>query len=278
MAIILYVGIFILGLIIGSFLNCVIFRMEAEENFLKGRSKCPDCKHELSWKDLIPIISFLSLGGKCRYCEKQISWQYPLVEISTALIFLLIFNFVSGILPPAGWQFALFIIPYFLMLIFFWTIFSFLIIIFVYDLRYYLIPDKVIYSAIAISFLYILLNVFDHIDRGLDFWEPLLNSLVGALIGLLPFLLIFLISRGKWIGFGDVKLGLLMGLFLGWPNIILALFLSVFLGAIMGIGLMLLGKKKFSSEIPFGPFLITGTFMSLFWGNQIINWYLNLII
>lgn len=269
MEIIFYVFILIFGLIIGSFLNCIIFRLEKEESFLEGKSKCIHCGHELGWKDLFPIFSFLSLAGKCRYCGRPISIQYPLVEIFTGIIFVLItwnlgFNWLLGF---GQWDL--------LNIVYFWIICSFFIIIFVYDLRHYLIPDSVVYSGIGLTFLY---NLFKIWNAGHGYLEDLQNTIFAISVGAGIFLLIFLISRGKWIGFGDIKLGLFMGLFLGWPNITIALFLGILFGAIIGVVLILSGKKNISSEIPFGPFLITGMFISFFWGNQIINWYINLML
>jgi len=250
--------IFIFGLIVGSFLNCIVYRIEQEESFLGGRSKCPKCQHSLGWKDLIPVFSFLFLKGKCHYCREKISWQYPLVELLTAFLFVLILLPEIFIYNPQS-------IFVFLCLLF---ISCFLVLIFVYDLKNSLIPDRFIYPAIIISLIYQLFSG----------GQTFLNLLLAILIGSGLFFFIFLISRGKWIGFGDVTLGLFMGLFLGFPNIIVALFLGVFLGAIIGLGLMFYKKKKLSSEIPFGPFLITGTVISFLFGKQIINWYLNFLI
>ena len=242
-----YLTVFLLGLVVGSFLNCVIYRMEKGESFLLGRSHCPYCNHKLGLLDLIPIVSFLFLRGKCRYCQEKISLQYPLVELLTGFIFLLIFYF----------QFSL--VQFFFLL----AISALLIIVFVYDLKHYLIPDKVVYSAIVLTFIYLIFSTFrlDHL------WSAL------ALAGF--FLAIVLISREKWMGMGDVKLGFLMGLLLGWPDVIAALFLAVFIGAIIGIGLIIMGKKGMKSEVPFGPFLVTGTFIALFWADELINWYFN---
>jgi len=257
-----YLIIFLFGLIVGSFLNCLIYRLEKKESFLKGRSYCPRCKHQLSWQDLIPLLSFLELGGKCRYCKQKISWQYPLVEISTALIFLLVFIFQSSI-------FNEFLIINFLTLIYYWIIAVFLIIIFVYDLKYYIIPDEIIYPAIVIALIF----NFKFLIFG---QAPIFKlSILSALGASAFFLAIFLVSRGKWLGFGDVKLAAFMGLFLGFPNILVGLFLAFFIGAIIGSVLILTNKKKLKSEVPFGPFLVTGTLISLFWGRELVSWYLN---
>jgi len=239
--------IFIFGLVVGSFLNSIIYRLRSGESFLFKRSFCPHCQHQLSWQDLIPIFSFLILRGKCRYCSQKISLQYPLVELATGLLFVSFFIF--------HFSFFIFIIA------------CFLIIIFVYDLKYYLIPDKIIYPAIAVTFLYQLFRISD--------FKLLVNPLLSALPASLFFLTIVLVSRGKWMGVGDIKLAFFIGLFLGWPNILVALFLAFFIGAIIGVGLIVTGKKTLKSEVPFGPFLVAGTFMAMFWGQNIINWYLN---
>ncbi|MBL7156296.1 MAG: prepilin peptidase [Candidatus Pacebacteria bacterium] len=264
----IYFIIFILGTCIGSLLNCIIYRLEQGKGFVSGRSYCPQCKHQLMWKDLIPILSFLILKGKCRYCEKKISLQYPVVELAIGLLFLLIFIISFGG-PAVGWQFFQTILNF----IFLSTITSFLAIIFIYDLKHYLISDKIVYSAIGITFLYQLFKVFSF--GNLDF-RILINPIISGILASAFFLAIVLISHGKWMGLGDVKLAFLMGLLLGFPNIIIAMFLSFFIGAIIGIGLIAFKKKNFKSEVPFGPFLVFGTFLAMFWGEQIINWYLNL--
>jgi prepilin signal peptidase PulO-like enzyme (type II secretory pathway) len=248
-----YIFIFILGLCIGSFLNCVIYRLETKKT-LKGRSFCPKCKKQLKWQDLIPVFSFLFLKGKCRNCKQKISIQYPLVELATGIIFVLIFN-RFGVLNYTN--------------ILFWLYIStVLIIIFVYDLKHYEIPDKILIPAIIITFIFCILFNFSLI----------LNYLLAVLIGFGFFFSIFYISAGKWMGFGDVKFAILMGLLLGVSNILLALFLAFFFGAIIGIILLIYEKKGLKSEIPFGPFLILGTFISILWGSQIINWYFSFIV
>jgi len=253
----IYLSIFVFGLIFGSFLNCVIYRLHSGESFLKGRSFCPNCQHILSWPDLIPVFSFLILKGKCRYCHKPISLQYPLVELATGTVFLLIFwNLEFGI-----WD-----------LLFRLLISCFLIIIFVYDLKHYIIPDQVIYPAIVIAFLY---NIYQFTINN---QQLTINNFLSAFGAAAFFLTLVLISHEKWLGWGDVKLAFLMGLFLGWPKILLALFLAFFIGAIIGIELIILGKKTLKSEIPFGPFLVSGTFLAMFFGQKLIDTYLNLFL
>jgi len=264
MEILIYFFVFILGSVVGSFLNCVIYRLETGQGFIFGRSFCPHCKHLLNWKDLIPILSFLILKGKCRYCQKKISFQYPLVEISTGFLFLLNFS-----------QFRTHMIPYgFADLIFLFIIGSFLIVIFVFDLKHYLIPDKIIYLTIGFILLYQFFKVWNF-----GHWN--LFGIWNLVIGILPslfFLAIILISKETWMGWGDFKLSILMGLFLGWPKILVALFFAFFSGAIVGLMLIFLKRKTIKSQIPFGPFLVSGTFLAMFFGEKIINWYLNLIL
>lgn len=269
--------VFLFGLCIGSFLNCVIYRLEQNKK-INGRSFCPHCKHNLFWKDLFPVFSFLFLGGKCRYCRKKISIQYPLVELATGILFILIFW-------SLGFDWGLgFRIWDLIRLCFMFYFLCSMIIIFVYDLKHYLIPDAVLLPAIIVAFLY---RLFDNLAiRQLDLtgnWKleignsaTILNYFLAVLIASGFFLFIFLISGGKWMGFGDVKLAVLLGLFLGFPNILTALFLAFFFGAAIGLMLMALGKKGLKSEIPFGPFLITGTFIALFLGEGIMQWYARL--
>ncbi|MSU54431.1 MAG: prepilin peptidase [Candidatus Staskawiczbacteria bacterium] len=240
--------IFLFGLCVGSFLNVVIFRLEKEESFVTGRSHCPKCRHQLIWLDLIPVFSFLFLKGKCRYCSQKISWQYPAVEMATGLLFVLIF-----LATPYNLISILFLL----------YIVSFLIVIFIYDLKHYLIPDKILFPAIIISFLY----------QAIFHTSAMGNYLMASAIACGFLLAIFLVSKGQWMGFGDVKLAILLGFLIGFPNILLGLFLSFFFGAILGIILMSFKKCGLKSEIPFAPFLILGTLTAMFFGSEIIQWY-----
>jgi leader peptidase (prepilin peptidase)/N-methyltransferase len=247
--------VFLFGLIVGSFLNCVIYRLGEKKSFLKGRSFCPNCGHVLNWKDLIPIFSFLILRGKCRYCGKKISLQYPLVELFTGILFLATFYHLRDQLFSLQGIFTLF---------YYWTILSSLIVIFVYDLKNYLIEEKIVYFSILVCLIFNLIFSISEIK----------NKILSSLFLGLFFLSIVLISKEKWMGIGDAKLGALIGIFLGWPKIIPALFFSFFVGSIFGIFLIILKKKSLKSEIPFAPFLVSGTIFSLFFGEKVIDWYL----
>lgn len=243
---------FVFGLMIGSFLNCLIWRLHKNESIM-GRSYCPKCKKQIAWYDNVPVFSFLFLGGKCRHCHKKISWQYPLVELVTGILFLMAF-----------WQNDQLIGAQVLRD---WFIISVMMIVFIYDLRWYLILDVITLPASAIILVVNLMLGFS--------W---LNLLISGIIGGSFFLLQFIVSRGKWIGGGDIRLGFLMGIILGWPNVLLAIFLAYFIGSIIGVGLKIWGGRKWDSKVPLGTFLSIATIITLFWGEQIMGWYLNLIL
>jgi len=266
----MYVFVFAFGLGVGSFLNAVIYRLEVGDSAFRGRSYCPQCKHTLAWYDLIPLASFVLLGGKCRYCEGKISWQYPIVELSTAAIFTLVFWHLGFefYLAFGIWTLT------FLQMLYLWTIAALLIVLFVYDLKHYILPDKILFPAIASVFVYNFgFWIFD-LFRISDFGFRILSALAAAAF----FFAIFALSRGRAMGFGDVKLALFMGLFLGWPNVAVAMFAAFLAGAAIGLVLIAAKKKGMKSEIPFGPFLIAGTFAALFWGKLLVDWYLNLLL
>jgi len=273
MSFIIYLFIFIFGLVIGSFLNCLIWRLYKEEG-IWNRSYCPACRGQIAWYDNIPVLSFILLGGKCRHCQGKISWQYPIVELVIGILFVLsfYFNFRFSIFPglaerSGAGDFRLFLNSDFLFLTLRgWFIIAVMMVIFIYDLRWNLILDKVTLPACLVVFI---LNLILGIS-----W---LNLIVSGAIGGGFFLSQFLVSRGKWIGGGDIRLGLLMGLALGQAShLILAILLAYFVGSIIGLGLIISKKKKWGSEIPLGVFLSSATILTVFLGERIINWYLGL--
>lgn len=248
---------FLFGLAVGSFLNALVWRVKTKKSFFWKRSQCPRCGHELKYFDLIPIFSFLFLFGKCRYCQRKISWHYPITELVTAVLFLLfylkLFYFLDAgqiLLNSHFW------ITVFLQ----WFFIAVLIAIFVYDFKYGLIPDKFTIPAIFVALL-------GNFLLGKSLWNLILAMLIGGGF----FLVQYLISRGRWIGGGDIRLGALMGAILGFPNIIPALFLAYFLGAFISLILIVLKKKTFKSNIPFGPFLVVGTLIVMFLGERILD-------
>jgi len=270
--------IFIFGAAVGSFLNVVICRLETEEGMVKGRSHCPKCGQTLRWHDLIPIVSFFMLRGRCRACKEKISWQYPIVEVAAGLLFLLIiFNPPTPLLKGGAGGLD------FIALCFLLYVTCSLIVIFVYDLRHYIIPDVVLFPAVGAAVAYRIFEIFFNPPT------PLLKGGAGGLAQLAPFLFsalgaaafflfLVLVTRGRGMGRGDVKLALLLGLILGWPDILLALFLAFCLGALVGLGLIAAGRKTMKSQIPFGPFLIAGTLLAVFFGPAIIDYYFRFFI
>ncbi|MFH1610730.1 MAG: prepilin peptidase [Patescibacteria group bacterium] len=242
--------IFILGLIIGSFLNVVVLRLKSNEKFVRGRSHCDRCNHVLKWYENVPLLSYIFLFGKCSKCKQKISIQNPLVELITGCLFLIVY-LVNGF--------------NILSLIFYFVVISFLIIIFIYDLKYYLILDKI--SIPAIIFVLIFNILF--LDKSLLF-------IISGLIGGGWFALQFFVSKGKWVGGGDIRLGILMGLLVGWPGILVALGLAYVGGTIILLPFVALKKKKMKSQVPFGVFLVLATIAVMFWQAQIIEWYLSI--
>jgi len=258
---------FIFGLIIGSFLNVVVYRLKVAESISVGRSKCPHCEKQINWYDNVPLLSFILLRGQCRHCRKKISFQYPLVEFFTGIVFALIGVKFFAFTDFTTWTTTGYYI----------IIAAFLMVIFVYDFLYMEIPEIVLWPSVAVAVFFNLYSDWMQTDFG----NNILNSHMysGALAAFSAFIIFFLlvtVSREKWMGMGDALLVILLGLFLGWPNIWLAIFLAFTLGAIFGVALIILKKKKLQSRIPFAPFLILGTFISLFFYAPLVGWYFGL--
>lgn len=255
---------------VGSFLNVVINRLDTGESFLSGRSRCPNCKTDLKWFELVPLLSFIFLLGKCRTCGAKISWQYFSVELATGLLFAAAAYFIF----PSGFSFENF--DYFaaLKLIYWLVLASLFVVMFVYDLKHYIIPNQTVYPAILLALAF---SVFETIWSGEGFFvlrSPFGGGLFSAFLAAGFFFSLIVISRGEWMGMGDVKLALAMGFFVGWPAILPALAFAFFSGSIVGLVLVFLQKKGFQSQIPFGPFLILGTLFAAVWGEKVVNWYL----
>lgn len=246
--------IFLFGLIIGSFLNCLIWRLYKEETVL-GRSYCPNCGKELKWYDNIPLLSFIILGGRCRFCDEKISWQYPLVELITGLLFTLAYYFSlkNGLS--------------FLELFFYFFVVSLSVIIFVFDLRWYLIP---IWTVVVGGLVIIALNLF--------FGVSVVSLLISMLVGAGFFGIQYLITQGKGIGEGDIWLGALFGAI--FPNLkllILTIFLTYIIGGLVAAILLIFKVRKIGSQLPLGIFLSLALVIVLFFGQGIINWYFSLM-
>ncbi|QQS20758.1 MAG: prepilin peptidase [Candidatus Moraniibacteriota bacterium] len=241
-----------MGLIVGSFLNAVLWRMK-EGIGLGGRSMCPSCRATIFWYDNIPVISFLLLAGKCRACHVPISPRYPLVELLTAGLFLLIGKtFFVPDRPDAFIETLLFL-----------GASSILILIFFFDLDTMEIPNVLLWFGVGwtLPLLLLLDSIRDSSVASSD--SVLHTGMLGALIGFFPLFFLSFVSKERWMGMGDGFLAFFLGLLVGWPGILIALLFSFTLGASAGILALLLGKKELGSEMPFGPFLIVGTFFAI---------------
>lgn len=266
---ILLIIIFLLGLVVGSFINVIIYRLKNGGDIFFDRSKCPNCKKKLGVFELIPILSFIFSKGRCRHCNKKISIQYPLVEFITALFF--VFTFLNNSFLSDNLSF---LEKNSINIFFFYSfLFSCLIAILVYDLKYYLIPDSIVFLALTLSIIYISVLVFLSGNILL-----IISNIAGALIYSGFFFFQYILSKGVWVGGGDIKLGLLLGFVLGWKLSILSLILAYVAGAFIAVALIGLKKKTRKDILPFGPFLIGSTILALFYGEIIINWYLNSLI
>jgi len=264
----------ILGLCAGSFVNALVWRIHEQSagkkskklSILKGHSMCPDCRHELAARDLIPLISWLFLRGKCRYCRQPISIQYPIVELTAAAVFVSSYFWWSGDLSLAGQK----------LLFTAWLISSIgLLALLVYDLKWMLLPNKIIYSTLVVSAIgrlgYI---IFFADNKTHSFWLLLLSIIIAS--GL--FWALYIYSKGRWIGFGDVRLGLITGTLLADPGLAFAMiFAASVLGTLFALPELASGQKNMSSRIPFGPFLITATYIMVLVGERFNHWYSGLL-
>jgi len=242
---------FVLGLIIGSFLNVVIFRFNTQRSF-GGRSGCMTCQNTLSWYELIPLISFLVLNGRCRNCKAKISMQYPVIELISGLIF-------AGIFLKFQDIFFLDTLVFSISYAYYVTMFSILLVIAVYDFKHKIIPDTLsfIFGIITFIGLFFFTNFvfYPHIPSILEF-------LSGVFLAL-PFAFLWLISKGTWMGLGDAKLALGLGWLLGFSSLLSGAVVAFWSGAIISLILLVFSKKyKIKSEIPFAPFLVLGVLIA----------------
>jgi prepilin signal peptidase PulO-like enzyme (type II secretory pathway) len=265
----------VLGLCFGSFVNALVWRLyqqglpkkkraasDAELSIATGRSMCRHCRHTLAWYDLLPVLSWLSLGGKCRYCKTKISWQYPLVELLTAGLFVVSYIFWPKDISIIAIQQLLFMLWLVALVMFMALI--------VYDLRWMLLPNKIIFPLIGVGSISAFLQV---VASSVPLRTAFL-SLGGLAVAGGLFYVLFQISGGKWIGGGDVKLGFAIGLLLGSPILaFLMLFVASLLGLLVAVPGIVLRKSTFSTKIPFGPFLILATIIVMLFGQHIVDWY-----
>ena len=244
---------FIFGLIIGSFLNVVVYRLNIAES-LMGRSHCPHCKNKIRWYDNIPLLSFILLKMKCRDCQKKISWQYPLVEFFTGTIFALVGTYFFSPFDPQTWALAV----YYLIL------FSLLMVIFVYDFKFMEIPMIIFWVALGTTLVYYLFSDWVNFIPELGIWNlSLFSGLIGGLVAFLFFFVLVSVSKEKWMGMGDAYLAFLAGFVVGYPKIILILVLAFFIGSVCSIILLAMKKKTMKSQVPFAPFLVSAVILMI---------------
>lgn len=267
-----------IGLCLGSFINALVWRLHKagsktkkakkekiidkdRYSILRGRSMCVHCEHELKWIDLVPLFSWIYLKGSCRYCGKKISIQYPLVELITALLFLLSYTVILGnqnltftsFFELSTW--LVFVVGFVALMI--------------YDIRWMLLPNAIVYPLMVLA---LSISIFNAVATENIFL--LTNTLLSVFVGGGIFWLIFHISNGRWIGGGDVKLGFLIGLILQDPyRSFIVIILASVIGTIFIVPGMVTGILSRKSRIPFGPFLIIATILVYLFGAQLINWY-----
>lgn len=240
---IFFVGL--VGLIIGSFLSVLISRLDRRDGIVAGRSECPKCFHKLTWRDLIPLFSFIFLRGRCHYCKLPVSLFYPIIELTTAVV-LIVYFLVNG--------------PIFsLIVIYHVTLLILLISLIFYDALYLLLPDKIIITIGGITLIY---SIFFRL-------EELSHLFISGFLFALGFVIIYLVSRGRAMGFGDVKLAFILGLILGYPLGLLVIIIAIWSGALWGMILMILGKATRKTALPFGTFLSAVTTIFIIFNNNI---------
>lgn len=249
-----YIFAFVLGAVVGSFLNVCICRLPRDESIVSPPSHCPKCGFRIPFYDNIPILSYLLLAGKCRSCRASISFQYPLVELINALLALFLFIRFG---PTLGFA-VLFVFC------------SAMVVITFIDLEHQIIPDVISLPGIIFGFI-------------ASFFIPQLgwlNSLIGIAVGGGSLLLVAygyqLIAKKEGMGGGDIKLLAMMGAFFGWKAVLFIIFASSLIGSVIGIALMLIRNEDSKLAIPFGPFLAFAAIIYIFFGGRVIHWYLSL--
>lgn len=252
------VFLFLIGAAMGSFALATVWRLHKGRDFLRERSECENCHHLLGVTDLLPVISWLWLRGRCRYCKKKISPDHFLIEVALGCLFIV--SFLWWPVHLAGEQWILFA---------FWL--SYLVgaaMLFMYDLRWQLLPDRILFPLIGIALLGLLYNAVIITEDLSLILEAAAG--IGVLAGF--FGLLYAVSGGRWIGFGDVKLGVFMGLVLGMPASLVALVGSYYVAIIVVLPLLLIKKVTKKSYVPFGPFLLVSFFLSYFLSTALVQW------
>ncbi|MEM6998010.1 MAG: prepilin peptidase [Patescibacteria group bacterium] len=256
----IYFVLGILGLVMGSFVSAFVDRIHDGRDWVRGRSECDSCKTTLGSRDLIPLLSWLLNRGRCRHCKSKVSIQYPLLELTTAGLFITIYAF---------WPFELSGFEYSRLVFWLVTIVGF-VALSLYDIKWLLLPNKILYPLIALTVAFITVEAA-FFDGGT---ELVRDSVLGLLACGGVFYILFQVSSGKWIGGGDVKLGFLLGLLLADPyKSLLVILLSSIIGILIALPGLLLKKMGPKTQMPYGPALMLATVIVFLWGEQLINWY-----
>jgi len=249
-----YLFIFLIGLIFGSFASVVIHRLHTgSSGIFTGRSKCPRCAQWLGIRDLIPLVSYVINKFRCRFCKEPIAMRYPLLELFMGGIFVLTTFLVGFASVPA--------LVFYLLMSFVFVLLAF------YDFLFKEVPDQV---SIPAFFAFLAYAIGADLFSG---WHLTL----GILIPVLFFGFLYFGSGGRWLGGGDIRIGALMGALLGYPMILVGLFFGYLSGTVFSLGGLALGKLNRRSQVPFAPFLLLGTYTALFWGQDVIDWYFGLM-
>jgi prepilin signal peptidase PulO-like enzyme (type II secretory pathway) len=278
----------VLGLCLGSFVNALVYRLHEQEKLASkkptakltkqqealsiatGRSMCPHCKHELAAKDLVPAVSWLLLKGKCRYCGKPIP-DTPIPELVTPALFILSYSVWPFSLHHVAGQGIDAGIAYFAL----WCAFIVgFVALAIYDLKWFTLPNRIVFPLIGLATFQDLLGATVY-HGGL---HTIFSAFWGIVIASGIFYVLFQVSDGKWIGGGDVKLGLVLGLLVGGPGkALLLIFTASLLGTVMAVPFLVTGRMKRTSKLPFGPFLLAATIIVVLWGASIIAWYTRML-
>jgi prepilin signal peptidase PulO-like enzyme (type II secretory pathway) len=256
----------VIGLAFGSFVGALVWRLHERKDFVSDRSECEHCHHKLGVLDLIPVVSWVALRGKCRYCHKAIGWSAPVLEVVMAALF--VGSYYAWPLPFDTWQS--------------WISFDLwlaslvgLLALLVYDLRWMILPNVIVFPLIGIGMVESVVQY--SVQPGATALQYANTTIFGIAVLAGLYWVLYTFSKGRWVGYGDVKLGLLMGIVLGFQRSLLALVLANFVGFLVVLPGLLLGKLKRTSRIPFGPFLIVAFVVAFLFGNRLIDWYLHFL-
>jgi leader peptidase (prepilin peptidase) / N-methyltransferase len=269
----IFLILILIGLCFGSFINALVWRLylqtqttkkkniqSSRYSILRGRSMCESCHHELKAIDLMPLFSWALLGGKCRYCGASISWQNPVIEFVLPLLYVISYVWWPSALNGVG------LFNYICWLV----VLTGFVALSVYDIRWYLLPDKIVYPLIGLLVVKLAIDI--------TVFGVTTNVIFQSVLGILSisgiFFILYLVSKGTWIGFGDVKLGIILGLLAGGAfNALTVIFIASVLGSLVALPLLARRRVRVSTQLPFGPFLMLATMIVVLFGMQLTHWY-----